>query len=218
MTEGVEAAGRGGADREEPEPVLPSRTGASGRHRRGHGHLHVGPRVGAELQACVAQREPVGLARDRLVGREERQDRVQRLVHHLALADRIDAEHEGVRREGAGPHPEHRPAERQVIEQRHPVGQHEGMVVGERGHARAEPDVTRARGRGGDEDFGGSDDLEAGGVMLADPRLVVAEAVEPLDQLQVAVEGRGRVLADGVERCEEDAEAHAIGGVHGRPF
>ena len=54
--------------------------------------------------------------------------------------------------------------------------------------------------------------------MLAEPRLVVAETIEPLDQLEIAVERGGGVLADGVERRQEDAEAQAVGGVHRRPF
>ena len=46
-------------------------------------------------------------------------------------------------------------------------------------------------------------------MMLADPRLVVAEPVEPLDQLEVARHRQGRVLAEPVERGEKDAEFHA---------
>src|SRR5437867_1621980 len=58
VAKGVEAARGGGADREKPEPVLPCRPRARGRHDRGHGHLHVRARVGPELQARVAEREP----------------------------------------------------------------------------------------------------------------------------------------------------------------
>ena len=68
--------------------------------------------------------------------------------------------------------------------------------------------------RGGrDEDLGAGDDLVARRVVLADPRLVEAERVEVLEQVEVALEGEGRVLPDGVERGEEDAEAQ--GPVHG---
>jgi len=55
-------------------------------------------------------------------------------------------------------------------------------------------------------------------MMLADPGLVVAELIEPLDQLEIAVERGGGVLADRVEGRHEDAEAHAIGGGHRRLF
>ena len=59
---------------------------------------------------------------------------------------------------------------------------------------------------GGDEDLRRGDDLAARGVVLADPRLVVAQLVEPDDELEIALEGERRVLAGRVERGEEDAE------------
>src|SRR5687767_2980266 len=50
--------------------------------------------------------------------------------------------------------------------------------------------------------------------MLADPDLVVTEVVEPLDELHVPREGQRGVLADAMERGQEDAELHAFVG-HG---
>src|ERR1700675_856019 len=47
-------------------------------------------------------------------------------------------------------------------------------------------------------------------MMLADPHFVIAEVVHPLDQLHVAAEGERRVLADAMERGQEDAERHAF--------
>src|SRR5207245_2720020 len=91
----------------------------------------------------------------------------------------------------------------------------ERMMVRQRRHARPEPDVPRALRRGGDEDLRRRDDLVAGGVMLADPRLVVGEAVERLDELEVAVQRPGGVVAHAVKRGEEDAEAETLGSVHG---
>src|SRR5436309_1698063 len=41
-------------------------------------------------------------------------------------------------------------------------------------------------------------------MMLADPRLVKAEPIEPLDQLEIALEALGRVFLIGVERRQED--------------
>jgi hypothetical protein len=87
-----------------------------------------------------------------------------------------------------------------VVEQHHALGHPEGVVVGERGDAGAETDVARALRRSRDEDLRRGDDLAAGRVVLADPRLVVAEAVEVLDELEVALEREGRVLARGMER------------------
>ena len=69
------------------------------------------------------------------------------------------------------------------------------VVVGERHHPGAERMRWVRCGRGGDEDLGRGDDLVAAGVVLADPGLVEAEAVEVLDQGEVAVEGEGGVLA-----------------------
>src|SRR5512145_2667676 len=49
-------------------------------------------------------------------------------------------------------------------------------------------------------------------MVLADPDLVVAQVVEPLDELHVARERQRRVLADPVKRCQEDSEAHSLVG------
>ena len=68
--------------------------------------------------------------------------------------------------------------------------------------------------RRGDEHLGAGDDLEAAGMVLADPRLVVVQSVEMLDQLHVAVdrERRGSPAANGTG--EENAGAQ-IAVVHG---
>ena len=42
-------------------------------------------------------------------------------------------------------------------------------------------------------------------VVLADPRFREPQAVEHLDQLEVALEAQRGVLVERVERCEEDA-------------
>ena len=110
-----------------------------------------------------------------------------------------------------GPTPEHEPAPRHVVELHRPLGDHVRVVVGDADDARAELDVLGPLGRGGDEDLRAGDDLGAGRVVLADPRLVPAEPVEVLDQLEVAFDGERRVLAGLVERRHEDAEAESVG-------
>jgi hypothetical protein len=45
-------------------------------------------------------------------------------------------------------------------------------------------------------------------MMLADERLFVAELVEPLDQLHVALEAERRIFADAVEWGHENSEFH----------
>ena len=87
------------------------------------------------------------------------------------------------------------------------VGEHQRVVVRQRVDAGAELDVLGALGGGGDEHLGRGDRLEAAGVVLADPRLVEAEAVEVLDQLEVALHAERRVLPDRVHRRQEDPEA-----------
>ena len=140
---------------------------------------------------------------------EQRHDRVERLVHARALHVGGDAEHVRVGGELSGPATEHGAPAREVVEQHEAIREHQRVVVGERVHAAAEPDVLGAgRGRG-DEHLGRRDDLEAARVVLADPDLVEAEAVEVLDQVEVALECERRVLPGRVERGHEESEAHA---------
>ena len=145
--------------------------------------------------------------RHRLVAAQQAHDDVEVHVHQLARVRRAEADHGRVGRQRPGADAEHRAPARQVVEQDHALGHPQRVVVGQRGDAGAELDVARALGGGGDEDLGRGDDLAAGRVVLADPRLVVAEAVEVLDQLEVALERQRRVLARRVERRHEDAEA-----------
>src|SRR5580704_14499374 len=68
---------------------------------------------------------------------------------------------------------------------------------------------TPGAGRGdGHENFGRRDYFPSRRMMLSDERLFVAELVEPLDQLQVALEAERRVLADAVERGHKNSELH----------
>jgi hypothetical protein len=81
------------------------------------------------------------------------------------------------------------------------------VVIGQRHHTGAELDPPGALGCCGDEQFGRGDDLVTGRVVLADPRLLKAEPVEPFDQFEVAADREGRVLVGWMKRCEEDAAA-----------
>ena len=73
--------------------------------------------------------------------------------------------------------------------------------------------MTGALGGRGDEHLGGGDDLETGGVVLTDPRLVEAELVQTGDQLEVALERQSGVLSRRVKGGQEHAEAE--GPIHG---
>ncbi len=106
-----------------------------------------------------------------------------------------------------GPGAEHDPAAGHVVELDDAVGDHHRVVVGQGDDAGAEADVPGALGGECDEDLGRADDLVAGGMVLADPGLVEAEPVEPLHQLQIALQALGRVLLVRMERRQKDPVA-----------
>jgi hypothetical protein len=132
---------------------------------------------------------------------------VEALLHHPALLVRVDAEHARVSGELTGADAEHHPTAREVVEHHDPVGEHQRVVVGERAHSRAELDVMSALRGGSDHHLGRRDRLGAGGVVLPDPGLVEAEAIEVVDQLEVTLQVEGRVRADQMHRRQEDPES-----------
>ena len=89
----------------------------------------MGVGVGPDLEAGLAHGEPVGLPRDRLVAAQQGEDGLQRLLHHPALVDGIDAHDEGVARQRPWAGAEDHPAAREVVEQDQAAGQR--VVVGE---------------------------------------------------------------------------------------
>src|SRR2546425_3646818 len=205
----VGPAGQSCADREHAEAVLARRHHAEGCDGAGHRDGEVRLGVRRQVQPRLAQLEPVGLHRHRLLAPQAPHEGLQRLLHARTLGHGLDAHHIGVGHERPRAAAEHGAAARHVVEQDEAGGHHQRVVVGQARHARAQHDVARALGGCGDEDLGRSDRLPSGPGVLADPHLVVAEMVEPLDELHVARQGEGGVLADPVERGEEDAELHA---------
>lgn len=140
---------------------------------------------------------------------QQRHDRFERFVHARALQVGGNAEHVRVGRQLPRAAAEHHATAGDVVEQHEAVGKQERVVIGKRVHAAAEPDVLGAlRGRR-DEDLGRGDDLVTTGVVLADPGFVESQAIEMLDQLQIALEREGGVLAGRVEGRHEEAETHA---------
>ena len=99
-----------------------------------------------------------------------------------------------------------------MVELRHRFGHDEGMMIGQRFHARAQSDVLGALRRCGNKNLGRSDDLKAAGVMLADPRLVEAKPVQQRHELQVAFQCVGGIEIGGMERPHEHAETQRIAG------
>ena len=104
--------------------------------------------------------------------------------------------------------PEHEASARHVVELHGSFGDPQRVVVAGADHAGAEPDVARALCGGGDEDLRGGDHLGPRRVVLADPRLVVVEPIQMLDQLEVALEQDRRIDASRMERRHEDPKTH----------
>ena len=168
-------------------------------------------RVPGHLQTRLGQREPVRLHRDGLFVAGELDDGVKRLSHALALGSRLDAHLHRVGGQRARPDAEHHSAPRHVVELEQVVSDHQRVVIGQRDDPGAELDVLGPLGQGGDEDHRVGDDLAGERVVLADPGFVVAEVVEVLDQLDIALKREGGMLANAVEGGEEEAEFHPLG-------
>ena len=84
------------------------------------------------------------------------------------------------------------------------------MMIRNRDDARAELDALRAlRGRR-EEHLGRRDRLPSAGMMLTDPELVVAEAVEQGREFEVALELEHRMFADRMMRSEKNAKAKPV--------
>ena len=201
----AERIGRGDADH--AEIVLAGEPSARRRDGADHRDLGIGLGVGQQMQPGALHRVPVGLLGDDLAA-EQAQDHVQRLGHAVALGLRVDAQHHRVGRQQARPGAEHDPAARHVVELDDAVGDHHRVMVGQRDDAGAEADVLGALGGEGDEDLGRADDLQPGRVVLADPRLVKAEPVEPLPSAR----GRGPGTGSGSPPSDGTAAGRSRGG------
>ena len=80
------------------------------------------------------------------------------------------------------------------------LGDVEGVVVGQRDDAGAQPDPLRHLSCRREKHLRRGDHLPAAAVVLAAPDLVVAQPVEVGDEVEVALELEHGVLADGVVR------------------
>jgi hypothetical protein len=69
--------------------------------------------------------------------------------------------------------------------------------------------VAGALRRGGNEHFRAGDQLEPGGVVLADPGLVIVEPVEMLDQFEIPLDRKRRILVMVMERRQKMRAASA---------
>lgn len=66
--------------------------------------------------------------------------------HHVSVPYGIDPHHECVGGQRAGPAAEHHAPSGEVIQENHPVAEHQRMMVRERRHTGSEPGVSRGRG------------------------------------------------------------------------
>ena len=87
-------------------------------------------------------------------------------------------------------------------------------MIGQANHARAELDVPGAFRCGGDEQLRGGNRFPSRTVVLAHPRFVESEVVEPLNEFQVPVERQGRIFAQGMKGSHENTEFHAFRKCH----
>jgi hypothetical protein len=146
---------------------------------------------------------------------EQTHDDIERFRQAVAQLIGRDPEHDRIGDQKARPDAEHAAPLGLVIELDDALCRHERMVVWQRDHAGAELDALGPLGGGSDEQLRRGDDLIAARVMLADPRFVVAELVEPFDELEVPLQRQGRVFVVGMKRRQEDTGTQAIGR-HGR--
>ena len=114
-----------------------------------------------------------------------------------------------VRGQRAGTRTEDRPPAGHVIELHHALRDIERMVIRQRDDPGGELDALRPLPCRGQEHFRRGDHFPAAGMMLAAPEFVVAELVQPLDQVEVAAELQHRVFADRMVRREKGAEIQA---------
>jgi hypothetical protein len=168
------------------------------------------------MQPRFAHRVRVSLLGDDLAG-EQAGDNVDRVGHTVALSVGIDAEHHCIRRQETGSKAEHRPTAGLVVELDNAVRHHQGMVVGQRDDPGAEPDMPGALGGGSDEQLGLPVNLIAARMVLADPRLGIAELVEQLHELEVALDTKQRVFVVGVERWQKHPRAKCAKLGHAAP-
>ena len=175
-------------------------------HRRRHHRDLV--LVRQDLQLRVVQREPVALVGEALAACEQALDDRDGLVLAVPQQHRVDAQRVGVRRQCAGPGAEHRPPEAHLVELDDALGDHERMVIGDRGHPGAQLDAAGAHRRSSQEHLGRADRLPSGRVMLTAPELVVPQPVEVGDQVEIPLQLQRRALPRQMMRCQKRCELH----------
>jgi hypothetical protein len=97
-----------------------------------------------------------------------------------------------------------------VVQEYHAIRDHVGVVIGQADCASAQANMAGATCGGGNKHFRRGDSLPAPAVVLADPRFIESQVVQPLDQLSISFQGQGRVLAHSVKGSHECPEGHVV--------
>ena len=118
----------GRRQRQHSEAVPAGELGTRWRDRPHHRDLEIG--VGLELEHRLLAGEPLRVMGHGLPG-EQAQDHVKRLLHPRSQLGRVHAVHQRVGGQLTGSDAEHHAAAREVIQQHHPLGHLERMVVGQ---------------------------------------------------------------------------------------
>jgi len=88
-----------------------------------------------------------------------------------------------VRGQSPGAHAQHDASPGQVVQEHHAIRDHVGVVIGQADDASAQANMAGATCGGGNKHFRRGDSLPAAAVVLADPRFIESQVVQPLDQL-----------------------------------
>ena len=83
-------------------------------------------------------------------------------------------------------------------------------MIRQRDNAGAEANPLGAFRDSRDHQLRRRDDLVSCRVMLADPRLIEADAIEMLDQVDIAADRKRRIFIDWVKGSEKDSRAQAV--------
>src|SRR5215472_18523976 len=97
-----------------------------------------------------------------------------------------------------------------MVEEDDALSHPQRTVIRNADHPGAELDVTRALSRRRYHDFRRGGELGAGGVMLAEPCLIIAAAIQPLDEIEIALQCKRWVDAGLMEGRKKNAEAQAL--------
>ena len=141
---------------------------------------------------------------------EQTQDYPEGLVHSSPLCAGLNSQHVGIRDQGSGAHPHHYPPSCQVVQEHYPLGHHQWVVIWKADNPCSELDMASPFRRNRNEYLWGGYGLPSSAVVLTYPCLVKSQRVQPLNELQVAFEGKCRVFTHRVKGTHKYTERHSF--------